>query len=194
MKKIQYILIYIILLICISGCTPKVDLITDDNKIKEAKSTKGEKQEYFMPTLSEETDYNWIDVSIVILNTILTKPDDHKGEPSAVMYLWNNTEEPVLFAGYLQENGKAEYTMYTFSGKKIIENGQCDGIVLVDKDRHQIAFNGFGKWEIYQYKDKRWFRIEGGLEKEPKGFQKMNVSSLKDKDICAENIEILIQK
>lgn len=196
--KRNTILCCIIILFCFNGCSNDISntecfLSSTNSKKQEDIEIQKEVTEYVMPTLSELTGYEWVDVSIVILNTIQTKRDNHKGEASATMYLWNEGEEPVLFAGYLQENGEAEYTMYTFSGEEIVENGQCSGIVLVNEEEHQIAFDGLGQWEIYEYEKERWFRVGGSPERPSEKFKKMEVVSLEEKTISAENIGDLIR-
>lgn len=147
---------------------------------------------YAMPVLQEDTQYDWLDVSIVIMNTILTKPDGHVGEPSAALFGWNDTEDPVLFTGYKQEDGQAEYTIYTFKDTVTMEIGQCTGIIKINLIEKQIAFNGLGSWEVYRYDDHQMVRV-GGFSEEPAGFIDMHVDSLQANIITAENIRDFIQ-
>lgn len=159
----------------------------------EESSAEASSIEAVIGTLSEATGYSWSDVYIVILNTVLTKPDAHTGTPSFALLPWNDREEPVLIAGYWQDPAQEEYTMYSFSGDTLIEVEHFRGSLSVSPDERRILCVGpDGARSMYQYGEDHLVRLKAGTYEE-EGLEPLAFTSLTEATVTDENIRTYIQ-
>lgn len=160
---------------------------------EESSVSSGSSIEAVIGTLAEATGYSWSDVYIVIMNTVLTKPDGHTGVPSFALLPWNDREEPVLVVGYWQDPVAQDYTIYSFLGDTLIEVEHMSGELFISsKDRQILCKKPDGTQEMYQYGGDHLVKLAAGTYS-TEGFEPLAFTSLKDQTITDENIREYIQ-
>ena len=153
----------------------------------------GLETEAVIGTLQEATGYPWADVYIVIMNTILTKPDAHTGTPSFALLSWNDREEPVLVAGYQDDPSAEDYFIYSFSGDVLIEVEHLQGDLAVSaSDRRILCTAADGSQAMYQYQDDHLVKLKSGVYS-TEGFQPLALTSLRETVVTSETIRSYIQ-
>lgn len=153
----------------------------------------GLQTEAVIGTLAEATGYDWSDVYIVIMNTILTKPDGHTGTPSFALLPWNDREEPVLIAGYWQDPVSEEYAMYSFSGDTLIEVEHLTGSLSISwEERRILCVKTDGSREMYQYGEDHLVKLTDGAYPSD-GFVPLAMTSLTEHTVTVETIRGYIQ-
>lgn len=144
-------------------------------------------------TLAEATGYSWSDVYIVIMNTVLTKPDEHTGIPSFALLPWNDREEPVLIVGYWQDPVAQEFTIYSFQGDVLIEVEHLEGSLMISQEEHRIlCVDADGTEELYQYENDHLIKLVREAYS-TENFEPVAFTSLKENMITDETIRDYIQ-
>lgn len=177
----------------ITGNEPTGDITEMESRQIESSEAETSSTEAVIGTLAEATGYPWSDVYIVIMNTVLTKPDEHTGIPSFALLPWNDREEPVLIIGYWQDPVAQDYTIYSFYGDTLIEVEHMTGeIMICSKDRQILCQKSDGTQEAYQYEEDHLVKLETGAYSMDE-FEPVSFTSLNDHTITVENIKDYIQ-